>query len=144
MDIFDWRNLHDARVSFSVKPRKDLEVTLDYHAYWLAETTDYWYSGNSGNSTLRTTTPSTKTTTTTTNSKGVTTTKTTTTAGKDVRTVGANNFAGHELDLTANWKVNKHFSLLFGYSHFFAGQYLRDTGANDDADFGYVQATISF
>jgi hypothetical protein len=143
LDTFDWRNLHDLRVAFSVKPHKDVEVTLDYHAFWLAETTDYWYSGNSGNSTLRTTTPSTTSTTTTT-SKGVTTTKKVTTAGKDVRTIGASNFAGHELDLTANWKVNKHFSLLVGYSHFFAGDYLRETGTHDDADFGYVQATISF
>lgn len=124
IDIFDWRNLHDARVSFRVKPHKDVEVTLDYHAFWIAETTDYWYSGNSGNSTLRTTTPGKK--------------------GKDVRTVGASNFAGHEVDFTTNWKVNKHLSLLVGYSHFFAGDYLRETGAHSDADFGYVQATLNF
>jgi hypothetical protein len=142
LDEFAWRNLHDARLSFSVKPHKDVELTLDYHAFWLAETTDYWYTSNA-NSTVRTTTPSTTTTTTTT-SKGVTTTKNVTTAGKDVRTVGASNFAGHELDLTANWKVNRHLSFLVGYSHFFAGQYLRDTGTHDDADFGYVQATITF
>jgi hypothetical protein len=124
VDVFDWRNLHDARVSFSAKPHKAVEITLDYHALWLAETTDYWYSGNSGNSTLRTTTPGK--------------------AGKDVRTIGASNFAGHELDFTTTWKVNKHLSLLFGYSHFFAGDYLRETGAHGDADFGYVQATLSF
>ena len=124
IDIFDWRNLHDARVSFSVKPHKDVEVTLDYHALWLAESTDYWYTGNGGNSTLRTTTLGKN--------------------GKDVRTVGASNFAGHEVDFTANWKVNKNLGLLFGYSHFFAGDYLRDTGAHSDADFGYVQATLSF
>jgi hypothetical protein len=64
--------------------------------------------------------------------------------GSTLRTIGASNFAGHELDLTANWKVNKHLSLLFGYSHFFAGDYLRQTGAHSDADFGYVQATITF
>ena len=124
MDVFDWRNLHDARVSFSVKPHKNVEVTLDYHAFWLAETTDYWFSGNSGNSILRTTTPGKN--------------------GQDVRTIGASNFAGHEIDLTANWKVNKHLSFLIGYSHFFAGDYLRDTGTHSDADFGYVQATLSF
>jgi hypothetical protein len=31
-----------------------------------------------------------------------------------------------------------------GYSHFFAGDYLKGTGFHSDADFGYVQATISF
>ena len=142
MDEFAWRNLHDARISFSVKPHKDLELTLDYHAFWLAETTAYWYTSNA-NSTIRTTTPSTTANVTTT-SKGKTTTKKVTTPGKDVRTVGASNFAGHEIDFTANWKVNKHLSFLVGYSHFFAGTYLRDTGAHSDADFGYAQATITF
>lgn len=142
LDEFAWRNLHDARVSFSVKPHKNLELTLDYHAFWLAETTDYWYTSN-GISTLRTTTPATTSTVTTT-SKGVTTTKKVTTPGKDVRTIGASSFAGHEVDLTANWKVNKHLSFLVGYSHFFAGDYLRATGTHSDADLGYVQATITF
>jgi hypothetical protein len=142
MDTFGWRNLHDLRLSLSAKPLKNVEVTLDYHAFWLAETTDYAY-GSNGNGTGRTTTPSTTATVTTTK-KGVTTTKKVTTAGKDVRTIGANNFAGHEVDLTTNWKVNKHLSFLVGYSHFFAGPYLRDTGASSDADFGYLQATLSF
>jgi hypothetical protein len=34
--------------------------------------------------------------------------------------------------------------ILLGYSHFFAGDYLRDTGADDDADFAYVMTTISY
>ncbi len=123
MDEFAWRNLHDARVSLSARPRKNVEVTLDYHAFWLADTSDYWY-GSNGNSTLRTTTPGR--------------------AGKDVRSIGASNFAGHEVDFTTNWKVNKNLSVLFGYSHFFAGDYLRATGKHSDADFGYVQATLSF
>ena len=124
IDVFDWRNMHDARLSFSVKPHKDVEITLDYHAFWLAETTDYLFAGNTGNSILRTVTPGKK--------------------GKDVRTIGASNFAGHEIDFTTNWKVNRHLSFLVGYSHFFAGDYLRETGAHSDADFGYVQTTLSF
>ena len=42
------------------------------------------------------------------------------------------------------YKPIKQLALQAGYSHFFAGSYLKDTGANDDADFGYVQATIEF
>ena len=30
------------------------------------------------------------------------------------------------------------------YAHFFAGDYLKDTGAHDDADFGYIMATVNF
>jgi hypothetical protein len=32
--------------------------------------------------------------------------------------------------------------VLEGGSHFFAGGYLADMGASDEADFGYLQATI--
>jgi hypothetical protein len=31
-----------------------------------------------------------------------------------------------------------------GYSHFFAGDYLDDTGAADDADFAYVMITLTY
>ncbi len=123
LDEFAWRNMHGVRLSFSVKPHKDVELTLDYHAFWLAETTDYWYTSNA-NSTVRTTTSGKN--------------------GRDVRTIGASNFAGHELDFSTDWKVNRHLSLLVGYSHFFAGSYLRDTGTHSDADFGYVEATLKF
>jgi hypothetical protein len=123
MDLFVWRNLHDARLSLSAKPRKNVDITLDYHAFWLAETSDYWYTSNA-NGVLRTTIPAK--------------------AGEDVRTIAAGNFAGHEVDFTVNWKVNSHLSVLIGCSHFFAGDYLRDTGAHSDANFGYAQATLSF
>jgi hypothetical protein len=56
----------------------------------------------------------------------------------------ASNFAGSELDLTASWKATKNLSFLAGYSHFFAGGYLGDTGSKSDADFAYVQATLEF
>ncbi|WP_166442842.1 alginate export family protein [Phragmitibacter flavus] len=57
---------------------------------------------------------------------------------------GADSFAGTELDFTVSWKAAKHLSFLAGYSHFFAGDYLKATGASDDADFAYVQMTIDF
>jgi hypothetical protein len=121
MDAFGWRNLHDARVQFTVDLTKKVQAELNYHAFWLADTHDYWYRSN-GFSTLRTKTPD----------------------GRDVRTVGADNFAGHELDFVLRYNAAKWFTIDAGYSHFFAGTYLRDTGANDDADFGYVQAVIAF
>ena len=122
MDIFDWRNLHDARFALSAQPVKTITATFDYHAFWLAETTDYWARSNNGNSTLRTKTP----------------------AGVDVRRIKASNFAGQELDFTITWKPAREFNLLVGYSHFFPGAYLRDTGPADAADFGYMQAQVLF
>ena len=61
-----------------------------------------------------------------------------------MRTIGASNFAGQEIDLTATYELNKYFKLQTGYSHFFAGQYLVDTGNHSDANFGYIMTTLSF
>jgi hypothetical protein len=121
MDEFSWRNIHDARFQFNLKPIKKLDLEADYHAFWLASTEDYWYRSN-GISTLRTKTPD----------------------GRDVRTIGAGNFAGQEIDLTATYEVTKNLKVQAGYSHFFAGDYLVDTGPHSDADFGYVMTTVSF
>ncbi|MEQ1859607.1 MAG: alginate export family protein [Chthoniobacteraceae bacterium] len=121
MDEFAWRNLHDFRVQLKVDVIKDVQAELNYHALWLADTNDYWFRSN-GVSTVRTTTPD----------------------GRDVRRIGADRFAGHELDFVVKWFPAKWLQVDAGYSHFFAGDYLGDTGTRDDADFGYVQATVKF
>jgi hypothetical protein len=121
MDEFGWRNIHDLRFQANVKPTKSLNLEFDYHAFWLADTHDFWYRSN-GISTLRTRTPD----------------------GRDVRTIGASNFAGHEIDLTATYNFNQFIKFQTGYSHFFAGEYLADTGPSDDADFAYFMTTFSF
>lgn len=54
------------------------------------------------------------------------------------------NFVGEELDLTAIYRLNKHVVFMAGYSHFFSGEFVRETGPGDDADWGYVQTTLSF
>lgn len=59
-------------------------------------------------------------------------------------TPGANNYAGAETDFTVNTKLTKHLDMLIGYSHFFAGAYLEDTGAGDDADFAYLMLTLNY
>jgi hypothetical protein len=113
MDAFAWQNIHNPAVSFSVQPTTTVKLQLDYHAFFLAETSDAWYRAN-----------------------GVTA----------VRPVNgsASSFAGTELDFTATWKATKQLSFLFGYSHFFCGDTAKATGAADDADFAYVQATFDF
>jgi hypothetical protein len=59
-------------------------------------------------------------------------------------TPGADPFAGSEIDLTVTWKAHARLSVSAGYSHFFAGDYLAASGANDDADFGFIMATLDF
>ena len=56
----------------------------------------------------------------------------------------ASSYQGSELDLILTWNAKKYLQVQGGYAHFFAGNYLTDTGAYDDANFGYVQATIKF
>lgn len=56
----------------------------------------------------------------------------------------ASNYAGAEADFTINAKLSKHLDMLLGYSHFFAGTYLSDTGAADGADFAYLMLTLNY
>ena len=120
MDEIAWRNMHNARLHLTAQPTKQLTVELSYHALWLADTNDYWY--RNGVSSVRTKTPT----------------------GADVRTVNASNFLGHEIDLAFTYKPNDWLTVFTGYSHFFAEDYLKDTGPSDDADFAYIQAGVQF
>ncbi len=107
--------------SLRFTPVKPVTVQLDYHAFWLETNEDLAYRAN-GIATLH--------------------------PPNAPNSREANNFVGQEIDLTVTWNVAKHLQVQAGYSHFFAGQYLDDTrGAGteaDDADFGYVMATVNF
>ncbi len=59
-------------------------------------------------------------------------------------TPGADSYAGSELDLVLTWKATEHLEVQGGYCHFFAGQYLADTGAHADADFAFLSLTLVF
>lgn len=45
---------------------------------------------------------------------------------------------GNEIDLLATWRLDGHASAMLGYSHYFAGDVLSDTGPDEDIDFLYV------
>ena len=59
-------------------------------------------------------------------------------------TPSASSYVGSEIDLLVTYQPVKFLNIWAGYSHFFAGDYLNATGPSDDADYGYVQATINF
>jgi hypothetical protein len=59
-------------------------------------------------------------------------------------TPGADEFVGEEIDLVASYKYNKNLSFSAGYSHFFAGDFVDDTGSDDDADWLFFQTVYSF
>lgn len=53
-------------------------------------------------------------------------------------------FVGSEIDLLLNWQVNPNLAAYLGYSHFFAGDFIRDTGPDEDINFVYAAATYTF
>ncbi len=56
----------------------------------------------------------------------------------------ASGYLGSEADVVAKYNWNKNLQLEGGYAHFFAGTFLERTGANDDADFFYLQSLLKF
>ena len=51
---------------------------------------------------------------------------------------------GNEIDLLLNWQIDRHTAAYIGYSHFFAGDFLEETGPADDIDFFYAAVTFTF
>lgn len=120
MDFFSWQNVHNARLSGSLKPIKQLNVTLDYHAFWLADTHDSFYTAAG---TRRTT------------------------GGYGINP-NYRSYVGSEVDLIVTYALKPYAVLQGGYGHFFVGDYvdssLAAVGGSTDADYLYGQFTFGF
>jgi hypothetical protein len=53
-------------------------------------------------------------------------------------------YVGAEIDLLANYQFTRHLLGYVGYSHFFAGDFIRDTGPGRDSDFFYTALQYTF
>ena len=51
---------------------------------------------------------------------------------------------GQELDLTFIYTFDRHTKVELGYSHFFPGDFIRETGPSNDVDFLYLQLQYTF
>ncbi len=51
---------------------------------------------------------------------------------------------GDELDFTAIYTMGRHLTALFGYSGFWAGPFIEETGSSDNIDFWYLSLTFGF
>jgi hypothetical protein len=51
---------------------------------------------------------------------------------------------GSELDFLLNWQVDPHLLAYFGYSHFFPGSFIQQTGPSNPIDFFYTALTYTF
>lgn len=116
MDTTGWMNMHNPQLNLSFMPTSKLKIMIDYHVYWMANTADAWYRVN-----------------------GVTRVRPVNGAA-----TSAGAYRGQEIDFTAIYKLNPHVAFQAGYSYFMAGDYLANTGAADDAHFGYVQVQLDF
>ena len=51
---------------------------------------------------------------------------------------------GQELDLTFTYTFDRHTKAELGYSHFFPGDFIQETGPSNDVDFLYLQVQYTF
>jgi hypothetical protein len=58
--------------------------------------------------------------------------------------LGSSSEVGAEIDLTLKYVFNRHCVGLLGYSHFFAGDFIDQSGSDDDMDFVHLSLTYTF
>ena len=129
MDFVGWRNIHNPRLSASARPTRSVLLTLDYHLFWLADTHDFFYpEAGPGRG-----------------SSGPAIPGEPASYGRNPR---FNSFIGTEMDLDITWSITPWAVVRAGYGHFFTGDYVRSSlsavGGATDADWVYLQATVSF
>lgn len=114
MDVFAWKNLREVVATLRFTPAPKTTARIDYHHFSLYTSQDAWYRAN-----------------------GVATVRPLNAAAQRAPTS-----AGQEIDVTVTWTPRPWVTVDTGWSHFFAGSYLRATGAGNGADFIYVQTTL--
>jgi hypothetical protein len=133
IDFAAWQNIKDHQIHFSVKPTKKLVIDTKLHFFSLDEEADRWYgvAGGTGFG-----------------------------GGASTIRLGADQFVdvntgltrsvdddlGQEIDITVKYKLFKNFGVVGGYSHYFADDFIEDTGAGIDkgADWAYLMTTMKF
>lgn len=119
MDFQAWQNVISHKFSFGINPLKNMLAKVDFHLFELDEEKDAWY-----------------------NAGGVPN------PGFESSVVSASDAddeIGQEIDLTLKYKLFERFDISLGYSHFFAGNLIKDVlGENDDADWFYLMNQVKF
>ncbi|HUR38325.1 MAG TPA: alginate export family protein [Planctomycetota bacterium] len=116
-DIIGFRNMKDLALFLAVKPAENVSVHLDFHNFWLAQDEDAWYNDNG--TVVRPGVAS-----------GLPTTR-----------------VAQEIDLHAKFTVAKFVKFWAGWSHVFAGPYVRQTstaGTDTDMNWFFAQMVVDF
>jgi len=120
MDFLSWQNLIDPYLKASVLPLKGLSISATYNAFWLANTSDFFYQVNQ--------VPRT-------------------TGGYGIHPANGS-FAGQEIDLVVTYQPAAFAQLQAGFGHYFTGDYVDQTfqnlGGAHDANWVYLQALLNF
>jgi hypothetical protein len=126
MDMTGLQNMQDLRLSYSIKPLPTLSIALDAHLQYLANTNDFWYNAAGAPRNVATVAVG---------------------SGKGYRiNPSYSNELGQELDLTAGWSATKYALLEIGVSHFFRGDYVKQSLSavgSRDGNYVFVQATLN-
>ena len=117
MDIYGRRNIETVNLLLTMQPHEKLTLLAWYYYFWLQDINDVPYNVDM--------TPF---------------------ANLPAGSAGSRDL-GHEIDLTATYVFSPRTNVLFGYSHFFSGEFYKTTPGvpySGDADFFYTQFTVNF
>jgi hypothetical protein len=127
IDVIGRQNIIDLHPGVEITPiqnarfAKKVTLRTDYHLFWRENENDAVYTVSAG-------------------------------AGSSPASAGVlraasgstEKYIGSELDLLLNWQVDRHLLLYGGYSHFFAGDFIQETGPSRDIDFAYMAVVFTF
>ncbi len=57
---------------------------------------------------------------------------------------GTSSDVGTEIDVTLTWKAHRHTTFAAGYSRFYAGDFIEQSGPSEDVEFMYASAQFTF
>ncbi len=113
MDFFSLQNAQSTELIYTIKPTKFLNLRAAYHAFWIVQPETDAWYNAA-------------------------------TAAISPATPGAPNYAGSEINLTFGLSLmDGLMNFNGGYGHFFAGDYVRFTGGDKNADFVYLQTRLA-
>ncbi len=116
-DIISFKNSRDLSVYLKVQPAEPVSLHLDFHNFWLVSVRDNWYTDNG--TVMRAGDP----------------------------TGQASTRLGYETDAHVKITANKYLKFWAGWSHFFAGTYVRQTataGTDTDMNWFFAQMVVDF
>ncbi len=136
MDMTGWQNIRDHQIHLSASPTKKLALDCKVHFMRLDQVEDNWYSVGGGTGF----------------GGGIGIIRPGANTYQTVNDVFTGTFQdvdpdlGQEVDFTVKYKLFNNFGVTAGYSHFFAGDFIEDTGSGIDrgVDWAYIQTSVKF